>query len=566
VVKGRGGGGISEPRPRLGLLAALALSACASTAVETPRPAGPLAAAESLYLELRDVRDRIDVAAAADRDTASDGTPVTALTLRHHELRRAVIGRIEAVDSASLSAEDRRALSAMRRALDRALAPVSGAGEATGPAARRPDCDYDAAALARSPRRADSLRARIYACYAWAQHHVAVGDDTLDRLTVYGELARVEDREQRRRLFLALDPVWRSINRDNGAGSPYRTLIALETTASRGERPAAREARLAGVPPDSLEPWLVAILAAWRAAAPDSLIEPWDWYYLAGRPTRELGARVPRERLGALNAAIYRAVGADLDALNVRYDLAPREGKTPVAFCTFGARPRFARGRWMPGEPWVFATYRTGGLDNLAELLHETGHAIHIAAIRTRPAFTDWPDSDPFTEAVADFIALDVAEPAWQQRWLGDSVPLADGLRARYGGIVLDVAWSLFELRMLREPTADPNQVWTRLTSEYLRIRPHPELSWWAMRGQLVDSPGYMMNYAVGSILIAALRARAVERHRPWLQGDTSWYPWVSRTLFRYGLERPARQVVEDFLGGPVTPAALLEDMGRMKR
>ena len=163
--------------------------------------------------------------------------------------------------------------------------------------------------------------------------------------------------------------------------------------------------------------------------------------------------------------------------------------------------------------PWVFATYRTGGLDNLNELLHETGHAVHLAAIRTRPAFSDWPDSDPFTEAVADFVALDVYEPAWQQRWLGDSVPLADGLRGRYGGIVLDVAWALFELRMLRDPSSDPNQVWAGLTQDYLHIRPHPELSWWAMRGQLVDAPGYMMNYAAGAILIAAIRARTRARH-----------------------------------------------------
>jgi hypothetical protein len=222
-------------------------------------------------------------------------------------------------------------------------------------------------------------------------------------------------------------------------------------------------------------------------------------------------------------------------------------------------------GRWTPGEPSVFATYRTGGLDNLTELLHETGHAVHIAAIRTRPAFADWPDSDPFTEAVADFVALDVAEPEWQQRWLGDSVPLRDGLRSRYGSIVLDVAWSLFEIRMLREPSADPNQVWTRLTSEYLRIRPHPELSWWAMRGQLVDSPGYMMNYAVGAILIAALRARVVELEGSWMLGDPGWYGWISSALFRFGLERPTREVIEEFLGGPVTPAALLEDMGRMQ-
>jgi hypothetical protein len=542
------------------LLALVALIGCGSRATENPRPGGPLAAAESLYLDLRDVRDRIDVAGAAARAVASDGTPVSALAARHHELRRAVIERMGAVDSATLSGEDRRAFGVMRRALQRDLAPVSATGPAL-PAERRPNCRYDPGAFAR----ADSLRARIYACYAWAQHHVVVENDTLDRLTVYGELARARSPEDRRRLFLALDPVWRSINGDNLPTSPYRRLIALDV-ARGGELPAAHEARLAGVPPDSLEPWLLAILAAWRAAAPDSVIEPWDWHYLAGRPTRELGSRVPRERLVALNAAVYRAAGADLRALNVRYDLEPREGKTPVAFCTFGARPRWADGRWTPGEPSVFATYRTGGLDNLAELLHETGHAIHIAAIRTRPAFTDWPDSDPFTEAVADFIALDVAEPVWQQRWLGDSVPLADGLRARYGGIVLDVAWSLFELRMLRDPSADPNEIWTRLTSEYLRVRPHPELSWWAMRGQLVDSPGYMMNYAVGAMLIAALRARTVERHGRWIRGDASWYPWVSRALFRYGLERPTREVVEEFLGGPVTPAALLKDMERMKR
>ena len=541
------------------LLALLAVTGCGSRAAENPRPGGPLAAAESLYLDLREVRDRIDVAVAAARNVASGGTPVSALAARHHELRRAVLERLGAVDSSRLSAVDRRALGVMRWALERDLTPVSAA--AASPAAeRRPDCRYDPAAFSR----ADSLRARIYACYAWAQHHVIVGDDTLDRLTVYGELARSESPEQRRRLFLALDPVWRSINGDNPVTSPYRRLIALDA-ARDGELPAAREARLAGVPPDSLEPWLLAILTAWRAAVPDSAIEPWDWYYLAGRPTRELGSRVPRERLVALNAAVYRAVGADLDALNVRYDLEPREGKTPVAFCTFGGRPRLVGGYWTPGEPTVFATYRTGGLDNLAELLHETGHAIHIAAIRTRPAFTDWPDSDPFTEAVADFIALDVVEPAWQQRWLGDSVPLADGVRARYGGIVLDVAWSLFELRMLRQPSADPNEVWTRLTSEYLRIRPHPELSWWAMRGQLVDAPGYMMSYAVGAMLIAALRARTVARHGAWITGDPSWYPWVSRTLLRYGLERSTREVVSDFLGGPVTPAALLRDMGRMK-
>jgi oligoendopeptidase F len=266
-----------------------------------------------------------------------------------------------------------------------------------------------------------------------------------------------------------------------------------------------------------------------------------------------------------LNRELYRALGADVERLGVHFDLQPREGKTPVAYTTFGSRPRFTNGRWRPGEPWVFATYRIGGLDNLNELLHETGHAIHIAAIRTRPAFADWPDSDPFTEAVADFMALEVYEPAWQQHWLGDSVPLVDGLRGRYGGIVLDVAWALFERRMQRDVTADPNQVWTALTRDYLRIQPHPELSWWAMRGQLVDAPGYMMNYAAGAMIIAAIRARTRELHGRFSEGDSTWYRWIAPRLYRFGLERPTREVIQHFLGRMVTPTAILQDMRRMQ-
>ena len=85
------------------------------------------------------------------------------------------------------------------------------------------------------------------------------------------------------------------------------------------------------------------------------------------------------------------------------------------------------------------------------------------------------------------------------------------------------------------------------------------------MRGQLVDAPGYMMNYAAGAILIAAIRERARALHGPFTTGDTTWYGWVAPRLYRWGLERPTREVVQEFLGGPVTPAALLRDMRRMR-
>ncbi len=548
-------------RPVAMLLAVLACASPARSPAPAPRSAR-LAAAESTYAATRDLRDRIDVALASGRHDIADGTPIVALLPRYDSLRGRLRDHLSAVDSAALGADDARALDIMRRTLSRDLGPLSVPGAAAANSglapALRPACTYNPDSIARAAHGLDSLRARIYACYGWAQSHVPAGDDTLDRLTILGALGHTDDVARRRQLFLGLEPVWRSMNGDGGAASPYRRLFALEVEAlGSGEPPTATQARASGVPPDSLEPWLLRILETWRDATPDSLVEPWDWYYLVGRTSRALSPRIPRERLAALNAAVWRALGADVAALRVHYDLDPRDGKDPVAFTTFGGR--------TPVEPWVFATYRAGGLDNLNELLHETGHAVHLAAIRTRPAFRDWPDSDPFTEAVADVVALDVYEPAWQQRWLGDSVPLAAGLQSRYGGIVLDVAWAMFELRMLHEPHADPSLVWAALTRDYLHIRPHPELSWWAMRGQLVDSPGYMVNYAAGAILIAAIRARIQATHGPFLEGDTSWYGWISPRLYRFGLERPTREVLEAFLGGPVSPAPLLADMRRMR-
>lgn len=555
-------------RQTLSCLGVILLSVGLLSCIRHRSSGGPaqssLARAESLYADLRDIRDRIDV----HLEASPAGDVVTRqLISSHNRARELVAASLAAADSSALLPEDARALGTMRRTLAadlRRLDPP--AGTPATPRAREPECAYDPDAVLASKSGVDSLRRRMYACYTWAQSHVVLDGDTLDRLSVLGALGWTESAERRKQLFLALDPVWRSVNRGNEAGSPYRRLIAREVSERRGaESPAATQTRASGLRPDSLEQWLVSILETWRDVTPDSLMEPWDWYYETGKASRRLSRRIPKERLTTLNDGIYRSLGANIAELGVRYDLEPREGKTPVAYCTFGRRPRFLNGSWRNGEPWVFATYRSGGLDNLNELLHETGHAVHGSAIRTRPAFADWPDSDPLTEAVADFVALDVYEPVWQQHWLGDSVSTGEGLRSRYGGIVLDIAWALFEARMQRNPEADPNRVWTTLTRDYLRIRPHPELSWWAMRGQLIDAPGYMMNYAAGAIIIADIRRRTREEHGPFVTGDPSWYGWVAPRLFRFGLERPTREVLEKFLGRGVSPAALLEDMRRMK-
>jgi oligoendopeptidase F len=258
-------------------------------------------------------------------------------------------------------------------------------------------------------------------------------------------------------------------------------------------------------------------------------------------------------------------LGASPEQLGITLDLKPRRGKDPVAFTDFVRHGRYENGAWRGGAFRVSASYRAGGLGNLYELMHEMGHGAHIAAIRARPAYCDWPDSDVLTEALADVFGVEAYEPAWERRYIGAAATPLEATRARLSGTMLDVAWALFEMRAHRDPAIDPSVLWAEITSRYLGIAAHPDLPWWALRGQLIDAPGYMTNYALGAIVTEALRARvrillgadAFEAPSPELYG------WLSDRLYRYGLERSSREVVQDFLGGPLAPGPFLSLISR---
>ena len=136
-------------------------------------------------------------------------------------------------------------------------------------------------------------------------------------------------------------------------------------------------------------------------------------------------------------------------------------------------------------------------------------------------------------------------------------------MRALFANVMLDVAWSLFEMRMLQEPRSDPNAVWTDITHRYLRIVPHPEVPWWAMRVQLAGNPGYMVNYGLGAVLTAEMRAHTIAAIGSFDTGNAQWYAWLSEHLLRYGSERDTQTLMQDLLGRPVSPAALLQQIKR---
>ena len=547
------------------MLLALGAIACTAKPSTNSAPAGaPLAAAESSYQAVRVLKDATDVTRELHALTTPSGESLATVARAYAPAREGLNALLRNADSAALDSVDQRALGVMRHTASTELAADSATSAAVD--TTRPDCKYSAAAIAALKNGLDSLQTRMDACYSYEALHVMVDGTRLDRLGVLGRMTSDSIAAERKHLFLALVPLFQSVNGDDGATSPYRQMVRL--SAKRWQEqgsPVSDGARLAGIAPDSAAPWLERILSRWRDVTPDSLVEPWDYDYLAGASERRLDRRISHAGLAEINARYYRALGADVSALNVHYDLAPREGKTAVAYTTFGRRSWLERGAWQQGNEWIFATYEYGGIDNLNELMHESGHAIHIAAIRTRPAFFDWPDDDAFTEGIADIAALETTEPAWQERWLGDSASLAENMRSRYSAIMMDVCWSLFEIRMHAKPDADPNVVWSDLTSTYLHIRPHPELSWWARREQLVNLPGYMSNYAIGAIIVADLRARVIAQHGDFALGDSTWYAWMSARLYRWGLERSTRAVIEDFLGRPLSPNALLADLARMK-
>ena len=112
-----------------------------------------------------------------------------------------------------------------------------------------------------------------------------------------------------------------------------------------------------------------------------------------------LNPLLSRETLQPMQMRFYDDLGADLRRLGVAYDLDPRSGKTPFAYTDFIRIGRWVDGAWRPARVRVSDSVESGGLFTLDELVHESGHAVHIMAIRARPAYF-WPD-DFLSEAFA---------------------------------------------------------------------------------------------------------------------------------------------------------------------
>jgi hypothetical protein len=531
------------------------LAALLASAAAAPASAGPartLGQIEEAYADFNDAAGAIgliDSDPARYREYA--GTSRSSWQQRY-AARRAQLTESLANPPAPLSAQDDRAVAVMHAAV------LESSAEPDSPAPVGHCRD------AQQERPLSELQQALYACFAELANNLRFENGAVTRVAAFDLLTQLTEPQRRETLFRAFAPLWQALNADDTPRSPYRRMIRQAAAqAHAAGSPVDEAARTLGISSVDAERWLERILDTWRQVSGAALIEPWDYRFAGGAAERALGEAIPREALQPLSQRYYRDLGLDLAKAEVIYDLDPRQGKAPLAYTDYVRRGRLVAGRWQPTIVRVSGSYGRGGLGLLTELVHEDGHAAHMLALRTRPAFMDLGDAI-FYEAFADVPAWSLYEPAWQLRYLGRSAPAAVSLRALYSAVMLDVAWALFDARMLREPQGDPNRVWTDITYHYLHVRPHPELAWWAVRVQLVDKPGYMVNYGLGAVITADIRQRIAQQLGPFAAGDPRWYSWLSGKLLASGEEHATAQLLREFLGRPVSPGALLAELHRV--
>ena len=538
----------------LGAAAAL-LAPMAAAAAAAAGPPAPLQQLEQAYADFNDAYGAVSL---IDSDPARYARAGYAGRSRDgwqkiYIARRAeLLAGLHALPTADLSAGDARAVQVMRSAMEESTSlPVS-----LAPVGHCRDAQ-------RASQPLETLQKALYACFAELGNHLQFENGSVTRVAAFELLTRIEEPQRRAALFRAFLPLWQALNGAGGQTSPYRRMIRMAAAQARKEgSPIDTAARTVGVPAAEIERWLEGILDAWRQVSAAAL-EPWDYRFASGAGERALADAIPRAALLPLDERYYRDLGLDVEQARVSFDLDPRPAKAPLAYTDYVRRGRLQDGLWQPTLVRVSATYAQGGLGPLNELVHETGHVAHMLALRTRPAFMDLGDAI-FYEAFADVPSWSVYEPAWQEKYLGRSVPASSALRALYSGVMLDAAWALFDLRMLRDPDADPNVVWTDITSRYLHVKPHPELAWWAVRVQLVDKPGYMVNYGLGAVITADIRQRIAQQLGPFATGDPRWFGWISAQLLSSGEEHETVELLRQFLGRPVSPQALLEQLQRI--
>src|SRR5215469_12221927 len=259
-----------------------------------------VSAVEYLYA---DVSDTNSILATIDSGLLStyQGKERLAWEQSYRKKRAKLARELERLPTSGLSAEDTRAIAAMRKQMK----AFTGGGALFSPAAKCQDAvRKDLAYL--------DLKSALVACFVEVGNNLSFEGGKINRVSALDLVQETSDPARRKAVFFAFVPLWQAINGNNEPDSAYRRMIAgAAAEAAKNGSEIDNAARDVGIDPAEVERWLVQILNAWRESSGDAMTEPWDFRFQAGEADRLLGTYIPRESLQPIHQRYYRDLGAD---------------------------------------------------------------------------------------------------------------------------------------------------------------------------------------------------------------------------------------------------------------
>jgi hypothetical protein len=235
------------------LWAALIL-AMAAFASPVQAASSSVARAEALYA---DWLDAVSALATVDSGFTAQvsGRGHRAWAERSRELSvklDAALNTLAASGAPVLTSEDARVIAAIRKGI------VDNAPDVL-------DAEHPAQHCGDSARHTSDttlLQVALYECFEEIGNRIDFDGRRIVRTTALDELQQLTDSERRKRLFLALSPLWIAVNGADTADSPYRRMMVLNGAEIQksGSSPITNAAATLGVTPQQVEQWLVQIL------------------------------------------------------------------------------------------------------------------------------------------------------------------------------------------------------------------------------------------------------------------------------------------------------------------
>jgi hypothetical protein len=366
------------------------------------------------------------------------------------------------------------------------------------------------------------------------------------------------DREERRRAFYAMEPLYTGMEDD------LRSLVARRNEKARehGFR-SYPDYRLRfdriSVPEferllsDALR-WLPEEMRRRREEFEDRTGAkgwyPWDLAYsghaLAGLPESAFPAG---DMLPSVLAGV-RAWGVPRSALRFRTD---RHDLSAGGICLAPDPPRDVRIVVHPGRGWV----------EYMILFHEVGHAVHSASVRGPShllrSHEGLPGFGGFHEGIGAFFELIPGSAAWLERRRGlgpETVErfVAEQRRAPLRSVGFMAEWIGQELDLYLRPDRDPTVRAQRLGRELMRFDAHPPRSF--ADSFYVESPVYATSYLIANLLRPQLLAAAIEDVGGAVWPNRRIGPWLIDRWFRGGSAFDWRPRVREVTGRPFSARA----------